>query len=108
MKIKNLITILSLSVIFIFNAAFSLASAEGGGDNSHTESTTDSHWLKNHRRTQKKVKDSITVGLEGDVNTLGIGFFRVNTNIKWVFVQCCKYTVESDYWCNAALQDKRC
>lgn len=106
MKIKNLITVLSLCVIFIFNAAFSLASAEG--DNSHIESSIDSNWLENYHRVDKKVKDSLTVGLEADVNTLGIGIFKVKADLKWVFVQCCKHTTDPDNWCNAALQDKRC
>jgi len=105
MKIKNYYTIISLCILFTFNTAFSLTPIQN--ENSKIESTSDSNWLKNHHHVKKAVRDGIEVSLEGGTEIIGPGV-KINIKITWEWVDCCKYIKDPYYWCDAALQDKRC
>ena len=106
MKNKNLIAILSMCILFIFNAAFGLAFTKK--DNTNFEYSIDSSWMKNHRRVKKLVRDSFTVEIDANYDATGMGSFSVEVNHKWVYVECCKHTTKPYNYCNSALQDKRC
>lgn len=105
MKLK--IFVIGLLTLFV---TFHVILASASTDSSNTQSVSDdSKWLKNHRRTKKLVREGIHLEISAEGSSItGTIDVAGKAEITFIWVECCKFTNEEFYWCDAALQDKRC